>query len=386
MRPLTLAALALALSPLRAAADSIDPGVHHMKKVQVIDKYGFEKPLPALTLLIPTDWKFESELVYPKGGAGCGEMFKASFRALSPDGKSGIELLPPYTWQWSDAPSSRQFMASQNQQNARFGKVGCDLMQPMRAADFLTKIVIPKVRPGAKVIGTEPLPDAHDAIQKQAQAAQAQQNQMGIRVRILADDARAHISYDLKGSPVEEWLTAVLTLRETPMPVFEGGRSRQSISSQVNARQLFALRAPAGQLEATRKLFQLIISTIRIEPEWQQRVLQVQANIAAIQQKGEADRAKIRAKSQADINQIRNESIQNQEHAQDVQHQQFSQYIRDVETYQDPNTGERVELSNQYGHAWSNGNGEYILSESPNFNPNAHLNGNWSQMEQVQPQ
>ena len=96
-----------------------------------------------------------------------------------------------------------------------------------------------------------------------------------------------------------------------------------------------------------------------------------------------ADRQRIQQQTAQDINRIRNETYQNQQRAQDAQHQQFSQYLRDVETYRNPDTGERVELSNQYGHAWTNGSGEYILSDSPNFNPDQHLNGSWTQMQQV---
>jgi hypothetical protein len=96
--------------------------------------------------------------------------------------------------------------------------------------------------------------------------------------------------------------------------------------------------------------------------------------------------AVIRQQSAEDIRRIQNETYQNRQHSQDVQNQRFSQHIRDVETFRDPNSGTSVELSNQYGHAWSNGAGEYILSDSPSFNPNAHVNGNWTQMQQVQPE
>ena len=251
---------------------------------------------------------------------------------------------------------------------------------------FVTKVMAAKVRPGARVLGVEPIPGMNESLQKQTQQAQAQAQQLGLKVRISAESARAKVAYDLMGAPVEEWLTTVATVHARPMPVFRGGRIGQTISYTEEARLLFAMRAPAGQLEANQKLFQLIVSTMSIEPEWQARVAQVQANIAAIQQKGESDRQKIRQQSAEDIRRIQNETYQHQQHAQEVQHQQFSQYIRDVETYRDPNSGDRVELSNQYGHAWSNGAGEYILSDSPNFNPNAHLNGNWTEMQHVQPQ
>ncbi len=379
------ALLAVLLACAASAGDtSADAKFHRMKKVALVDRYGFEKPLPAISMLIPSDWKFESDVVYPKG-MPCGEMVKLSFRAQSPDGKLAIELLPAYVWQWADDPNSRQMMQSSNQQAQKFGKAGCDLMQPMHAADFVTKVMAPKARPGARVLGVEPIPGVNESLQKQTQQAQAQAQQVGLKVRISSESARAKVAYESKGVPVEEWLSTVVTVHARPLPVFSGGRMGETTSYTEEARLLFAMRAPAGQLESNQKLFQLIVSTMIIEPDWQGRVAQVQANIAAIRQKGEADRQKIRQQSAEDIHRIQNETFQHQQHAQDVQHQQFSQYIRDVETYRDPNSGERVELSNQYGHAWSNGTGEYILSDSPNFNPNAHLNGSWTEMQHVQP-
>jgi hypothetical protein len=44
-------------------------------------------------------------------------------------------------------------------------------------------------------------------------------------------------------------------------------------------------------------------------------------------------------------------------------------------------------LSSQYGHAWASTTGntnEYILSDSPSFNPNGQVgSGSWTQMEEV---
>jgi hypothetical protein len=100
-------------------------------------------------------------------------------------------------------------------------------------------------------------------------------------------------------------------------------------------------------------------------------------------QKGVADRARIQQQAADDIRRIQDETYQNRQRSQDRTALRIDQYIRGVETYRDPGTGERVELSNQYGRAWSNGAGEYVLSDSPGFSPSQHLNGSWTQLEQV---
>jgi hypothetical protein len=40
-----------------------------------------------------------------------------------------------------------------------------------------------------------------------------------------------------------------------------------------------------------------------------------------------------------------------------------------------------VELPSGYNHAWSNNNGEYIVSDNPNFNPNVGSNLDWQPLE-----
>ena len=61
----------------------------------------------------------------------------------------------------------------------------------------------------------------------------------------------------------------------------------------------------------------------------------------------------------------------------------FSDNIRGVERYNDPFSGNEVELPSGYGNAWANNLGEYIITESPSFNPNVGSNLNWQQIEQV---
>jgi hypothetical protein len=74
--------------------------------------------------------------------------------------------------------------------------------------------------------------------------------------------------------------------------------------------------------------------------------------------------------------------------------QQYSQYIRGVETYVDRIrgvetyvdriSGERVELASGYGQAWSNGRGAYILSNDPNFNPSNAFRERWEEMPRLE--
>jgi hypothetical protein len=378
-----LAALAAALVAASAAAGAPrNVSFQRMKKMVVVDHRSFERPMPALTMLLPPDWKLEGDVTYPPG-MPCGELLQLTFRAQSPDGKLSFELFPAHVWEWADDPSSRQFIEMGYQQGRQFGRAGCGLMPPMRAADFITRVLAPRLRPGARVLGVGPMPGADEPLQAQIRQTLAQAQQLGIRMALSGDTARAKLAYQASGAPVEEWLIAVATVRATPVPALVGGQLGQTLTYVEEVRLLFGMRAPAGQLEANEKLFTLIASTLRLDPEWEGRVTQVQLNIASMNQKGVADRARIQQQAADDIRRIQDETYQNRQRSQDRTALRIDQYIRGVETYRDPGTGERVELSNQYGRAWSNGAGEYVLSDSPGFSPSQHLNGSWTQLEQV---
>ncbi|HNY55137.1 MAG TPA: hypothetical protein PKI86_05895, partial [Chitinophagales bacterium] len=57
----------------------------------------------------------------------------------------------------------------------------------------------------------------------------------------------------------------------------------------------------------------------------------------------------------------------------------FSQYIKGVENYSDGN-GASYELPSSYNTAWKNGNGEIILTNETNYNPNIGSTQNWEQL------
>lgn len=61
--------------------------------------------------------------------------------------------------------------------------------------------------------------------------------------------------------------------------------------------------------------------------------------------------------------------------------EQFSDNTLGIDRYFDPYVGREVQLPSGYNHAWSNNNGEYIVSDNPNFNPNVGSNLHWEALE-----
>jgi hypothetical protein len=66
--------------------------------------------------------------------------------------------------------------------------------------------------------------------------------------------------------------------------------------------------------------------------------------------------------------------------------QQFALHMADQAVYANPLNGHRVQMSNQFQHAWASTTGnmnEYILTDSPSYDPNGQAGpSQWTQMQQ----
>jgi hypothetical protein len=237
------------------------------------------------------------------------------------------------------------------------------------------------------VTGAEVDPEAAKGAAGLVRQVEAQMARAGVAMQFRVDTSKVRIAYDLKGQAEEEWVTGATFARGMPMPTFNPmtGQMGRALSYACGAEFLFGLSAPKGRLEASEKLFRAILGSIRVDPEWEARVAQVQANIHATELKGAADRSRIIARSAEDTRQIMSETYERRQASQDRMSQQWSQYMRGVETYRNPSTGETVELSNRYGNAWSNGKNEYLLSDSPGFDPSTVTRENWTRLQPVKP-
>jgi len=360
-----------------------EPAYLRLRRAEIIDRHGFEKPMPAFSVLIPTDWKFDGEVHYGKGVGNPEDLARLAFRATSPDGRLAIEMFPGWSWTWADDPMMRQAMQSQNAMTAQMGGARTEVGPPMSARDFLTRVAVPRLRPGSKLLGTEPVPDLDQALQAQVKQAQAMAAQAGVQMRLKADLARARIQ--VASGKAEEWITAVVWVRTTAMPSMNPrtGQMGQAATYQSSTDSLYGLRAPPGELPANEKLFRAVLSTARVDPTWQARINQVQLNMQASNIQGARDRSKIIAQSGEAQRKAIDEGYDAHQKSQARSAERYSDAMRGLQTFHNPATGEDVKLDNSYAHAWASGNGEYVLSSSPGFNPGQVLQGSWTELQPV---
>jgi hypothetical protein len=371
--------------PAQPAPGATPAGLYRMKKATVMDEHGFARPVPAMTLLIPTDWQFQGSAQWGQFSGCTTSRVQTSFKSGSADGRLGVELYPPYYWQWSDDQATQRNMQVGNQQKAQVGGKPCDVMPPMSAADFLRRYAVPKLRPGKQIVAIEPWPEVLQEVQQTARETEASWARTSTPMQVRSDVARARLQYSLNGQPVEEWITVIIDINGRVWPTYNvnGGQGR-AMHYDCSAYSMFALRAPQGQLTAKQSFFRMIAKTIKMDPNWQAQVNGVASNIAKIDQKGVADRAAIVAKNSDDINKIIKEGYEGRQKTNDAAAANYSQTQRDVETFRNPTTGETMELSNLYGHAWVNDKGEYLLADHAGVDPNTVFkDSKWTALQQV---
>lgn len=351
-----------------------------MRIVRIMDAQGWGQPVEVARLLVPSDWKAEGGIQWTQDNARCPQnIVQARWRAVAPDGLTGFEILPQYGWVWSDDPMQQQTMRQSAASN-----MACDAVPVMNPADFLAQMVVPRVRQGARVVAAEPLRGLAQAEQRKLDATYAPMVQQGLMRGARAEAGRVRVQHNIGGRPVEEWMSATITTIAAPSAntaaLMNGGVGMTATNFSVMAYNVIGTWAPQGQLESRAKLFATMLASLKGNPQYSAAVSAWLANINRIQQQGAMDRQRIWREAQQSISSSIQQTYQQNQAVQDRMAEQFGQTIRGVETYVDPRSNERVELVGGYVGAWSNGKGEYILSDSPNFNPATELHEDWREM------
>jgi hypothetical protein len=254
----------------------------------------------------------------------------------------------------------------------------CPVRSPVAAAEFVRQDLIAKYRKGKTVVSIDPFPELDQMVRYRLglPAAGAGGSTGGIRT----DAARARLAYDDdKGQPVEEWIAAAIVVRAIPA----GGRATAYDWHAVRA---MFFRTPKGKLDSNDRLFKLIASTVRPDPEWQKWSNGIITDMYRKKQEELAKQSAIIAQFQQHVIDTITGVTARQQAGSLQSAAGTSQLIRGVQTFRDPSTGATMELSNQYDHAWLNGSNEYVMSDDPNFTPNGNLSGSWTKLQAVQPQ
>lgn len=338
-------------------------GAYRVKRVDIVDRNGFEKPMTAFTMMIPADWQGEGGVVWGQN-AGCGSSgYNTNYSASSADGRSGVQIIPSFNWAWNNFSGPQQG--------------GCPFLQIGGVQQYL-QYLVSQTRPGAQIIDFRPRTDLMEPY-KQLNSNTPMGG--GSEMRSWVEAGEVLVSGNVNGAEIRETIAAIVYLNYS---VFRDGTG-MSPDMQImsgSAMPGYAMRAPNGKLDFT--FAEMIRKTIRVAPEWGQRIARHNAKISAANLKGARDRSNIIAKTGSEILDMQMDSWRKQNDSFDYVSRESSEAIRGVETYNDPYYGGTVELDNTYDHKWQMNDGTYIMTNDANFEPYRDLGVDAQRLEVTQ--
>jgi hypothetical protein len=331
--------------------------------------------LPVLDMLIPSTWEFKSNVGFNSESGCIADLFSVSWEARSEDGSMAFQGSPDSSWLYADDPVVLHNLMDPSRRQINAQGKPCPVKRPMKAEDYFRQSVFPAFPSGSSVVSVEPFPELNQIARKQlGLPPDDTSNAGGTRTEAI----RARVAFQKDGKEMEDWVALVVVTR-----IFRQGRGA---FYDCHAIDLMALWTLKGKLDANDKLFNVMISSLRPEPQWQAYSNGFLAWRYQVEAKKLAQIDAIIADLQNKVADALTETTANQQRGSLNAAYGVSQGIRGVQTFYDPRTGAKMELSNQYDHAWLNGSNEYIMSDDPNFNPNGKLSGDWNQLQVVRPQ
>jgi hypothetical protein len=338
--------------------------------------------LPVGTATIPQGWRFAGGVVHATGGACTVTGTSPVMHIESPDGSEGVVMMPALRAQYVNDPNTMRQFASN----------GCLVATGMTAADFLKSIVIPKARPGSRILDSGPAPLLEPMVAQVTRQFHQQMAQSGMRgAPPVITSARVRISYVRNGHPVEEFASAMVVCSRQAMP------GTPVFSVDCTADQISLVYAPAAELDALAARKDLVDA--KPNPAWQQRLAQndqqyqmasqaqmnrqqnqnaqnaqsyLQNNLkgiqgAAAQGQRNVDAIHAIGKASMDVDRQRQGAI---DHAA----QGTALSMSNSNIYTDPNTGKQVQMSDQYAHTYVNSEGTMVQQTDSASGP---IGGGW---------
>lgn len=329
---------------------------------QIIDR---KQGLPVCVFVAPEKWRDQSQVIW--NYADNSSPVKVGVAVGSPTNDEAFFAYPAAEF-FCLRPDAGYYRVGQN-----FGGL-IYTQQAMRPALALLGFVQQTrgAMPGFSIVGMRELPDLPKALNVVPAG-----NQSGIGIKV---------KYQVKDKPVEEEFYAVHYAIEIP---YDGPQGRTwQINWGLNA--LHSFRAPEGSLEQRKSVFAAIAKSFRPNPAWYERLgairgylqeqfnRQLQAGYDQIAAAGALSR-QISANNDAMIGTIDQRLAAARNSTGRAANEKFSDYIRGVETLDDPYYGTSQHSIQQQYH-WTDGYGSYRNSNDSAYNPNQSESGDWKLM------
>jgi hypothetical protein len=142
---------------------------------------------------------------------------------------------------------------------------------------------------------------------------------------------------------------------------------------------VYSIRAKKGRMDRAQGLLHAMASSLTLDLKWFALYLQVHklwqdGQMQAIRSAGELSR--YISNVNADITKTLTDGYRQRQASEDRIYDGFSESIRGVETYDNPVTGQTVQLPSDFSHAWVSSSGEFFLTNTTT-DPNVGSNLTW---------
>jgi hypothetical protein len=320
----------------------------------------------AFTMLIPSDWQSEGSIKWILDNPAM--PVAGEFRAWNPNGHEEFHLFANQAFFSSDNPMIQQTFPP----GSRY--FGALVHAPLGPIDALKEIALPKFRSNVEnlqVISQEELPQVEKNFQTGTDPATG--------VITSAEAGKIRVEYTQNGVAMEDELYCVIQTQDIPISTIYG--TYRNINWYMTYIESF--RAEKGKLDSQSKTFQTISYFAKTDLNWLNKYNQVvdyliQKQIQQIQSLGQV--SSIASQTSNEISDANFEAWQQNQNVKDQLANDFSNSILGIESYKNPFDDSTVDLPSGYSDVWANSLGEYILSDSPSYNPNSESNLNWQQM------
>jgi hypothetical protein len=327
--------------------------------------YKYNDPMAsmeAFRLLIPKGWQVDGGVTWVANPALPAQFH---FRFYNPGGSEELDLFPTQAYFWTD---NQLFLYTNPPGSLRFGTL---VAEPIDLHTAFTNIIIPNFRGqagGLQIVERKEV----------AELAALAKGTPTPGVEAAADGGKIRIEYQENGKLMEEEMYAAVSQFVIPMP--GSLYNRGYFINYWYIDYIFSFKAEKGKLDSQSKIFQTMIYSLKVNPPYFAKVANVKEQLAqmairGIQAVGRIGDMIARAGSEMRVDQ--QQAWEQRQQAQDRIAQNFSDYIRGVERFNDPFAMKEVELPAGYGHAWANNLGEYVVTDSPSYNPNIGSNLHW---------
>jgi DNA-directed RNA polymerase subunit RPC12/RpoP len=320
--------------------------------------------LELFRMLVPVGWQFEGGCRWLPDNPGMPAV--VTFQIFNPQGSEMFSVLPNINLTWNNNPMAGMM----HPVGSRY--FGAEVRPPVAIQQALRELVLLRNRAnveGLQILAEEPQPDLPRLVKSEAPISGGS-----------AEGGKVRIHYSWQGRPYDEDIYGVVEIYRAPLASMFG--TSELLIWYVD--YLFAFRAAPGLLDATMDLYKVMIGSFQLNPEWYAAFKSIaqfmaQRQIQHIQHIGQIGQMYAQAGSQ-----MRQQNLNDwyaRQQTYDRLSTDWSREIRGVDAFFDPHRQEVVELPSGYGQAWANNLGEYILTDSPSFNPNLDSNLHWEPMQ-----